>query len=50
MQVSKNNLSEMLRFKVLKTVDLKGLIEHWKDGGFKKIVTMVGAGISTCIL
>lgn len=38
----------MSRFKVLKTVDLKGLIEHWKNDGFKKIVTMVGAGISTC--
>ncbi|KAJ6638072.1 NAD-dependent protein deacetylase Sirt2 [Pseudolycoriella hygida] len=33
--------------KVLETVDLKGLIKHWKNGGFKKIVTMVGAGIST---
>lgn len=40
----------MSRLKVLKTVDLKGLIEHWKDVGFKKIVTMVGAGISTCKL
>lgn len=34
--------------KVLKTVDFTGLIDHWKEKGFKKIVTMVGAGISTC--
>lgn len=33
---------------VLKTVDLNGIVEHWKNNGFKKIVTMVGAGISTC--
>lgn len=32
----------------LKTVDFQGLVEHWKEHGFKKIVTMVGAGISTC--
>lgn len=36
------------RDRVLKTVDLDGLVEHWKAGGFKRIVTMVGAGISTC--
>lgn len=33
---------------VLKTVDFRGIIDHWKENGFKKIVTMVGAGISTC--
>lgn len=33
---------------VLKTVDFDGLIEHWNGHGFKKIITMVGAGISTC--
>lgn len=33
---------------VLKTVDFDGLVDHWKNNGFKKIVTMVGAGISTC--
>uniref|UniRef100_A0A182J105 Deacetylase sirtuin-type domain-containing protein n=1 Tax=Anopheles atroparvus TaxID=41427 RepID=A0A182J105_ANOAO len=32
---------------VLETVDIDGLLRHWKNGGFKKIVTMVGAGIST---
>lgn len=32
----------------LKTVDMEGLVSHWKAGGFKRIVTMVGAGISTC--
>lgn len=35
------------RKKVLETVDIDGVIKRWKDGGFKKIVTMVGAGIST---
>lgn len=34
--------------KILKTVDFTGIIDHWKEKGFKKIVTMVGAGISTC--
>lgn len=34
--------------RVLKSVDLDGLVQHWKAGGFKRIVTMVGAGISTC--
>lgn len=34
--------------KVLKTVDFEGLVEHWKEHGFKNIITMVGAGISTC--
>lgn len=33
---------------VLKTVDFQGVVDHWKENGFKKIVTMVGAGISTC--
>lgn len=35
------------RKRVLETVDVDGVIKHWKNGGFKKIVTMVGAGIST---
>lgn len=34
--------------KVLKTVDFDGLVDHWKEQGFKNIITMVGAGISTC--
>ena len=34
--------------KVLKTVDFQGLVDHWKEHGFKNIITMVGAGISTC--
>lgn len=34
--------------KILKNVDFQGLVDHWKEKGFKKIVTMVGAGISTC--
>ncbi|ETN58580.1 chromatin regulatory protein sir2 [Anopheles darlingi] len=33
--------------RILETVDVEGVIKHWKNGGFKKIVTMVGAGIST---
>lgn len=33
---------------ILETVDFDGIIKHWKSKGFKKIVTMVGAGISTC--
>ncbi|XP_001651467.2 NAD-dependent protein deacetylase Sirt2 [Aedes aegypti] len=35
------------RKRVLETVDIDGVLKHWKNGGFKKIVTMVGAGIST---
>lgn len=33
--------------KVLDKVDFDGLMDHWKGKGFKNIVTMVGAGIST---
>lgn len=33
--------------KVIDDLSLDGLIKHWKDKGFKKIITMVGAGIST---
>lgn len=36
--------------RVLKQPDLDSLVDHWKEKGFKKIVTMVGAGISTCKL
>lgn len=32
---------------VLETVDLQGVVQAFKAGKFKKIVTMVGAGIST---
>lgn len=35
---------------ILTTVDFKGVMEKWKSGGFKNIITMVGAGISTCKL
>ncbi|XP_053672053.1 NAD-dependent protein deacetylase sirtuin-2-like [Anopheles nili] len=35
------------RRRVLETVDIDGVLKHWKNGGFKKVVTMVGAGIST---
>lgn len=31
----------------LESVDINGVIKHWKSKGFKKIVTMVGAGVST---
>lgn len=34
--------------KVLDTVDFAGVMKHWSEGKFKKIITMVGAGISTC--
>uniref|UniRef100_A0A1B0CAF4 NAD-dependent protein deacetylase n=1 Tax=Lutzomyia longipalpis TaxID=7200 RepID=A0A1B0CAF4_LUTLO len=33
--------------KVLEKVDFDGLMQHWKEKGFRNIVTMVGAGIST---
>lgn len=36
--------------KILKTADFDGLVEYWNEHGFKKIITMVGAGISTCKL
>lgn len=40
--------SDAAEEKLLKSLDFKGLVEHWKDKGFKKIITAVGAGISTC--
>lgn len=33
---------------LLKTVDFQGLTDYWNEHGFKNIITMVGAGISTC--
>lgn len=44
-KTSKNNSKQ-----ILETVDFDGVIKHWKNGGFKNIVLMVGAGISTCKL
>lgn len=43
---SKDDETDVTRT-VLDTVDVQGVVKHWKKGGFKKIVTMVGAGIST---
>lgn len=39
---------EKSKKQILETVDFDGVIKHWKNGGFKNIVLMVGAGISTC--
>lgn len=33
---------------VISDLTFDGFLQHWKDNGFKKIVTLVGAGISTC--
>lgn len=33
--------------KVIEDLTFEGVANHWKKNGFKKIVTMVGAGIST---
>ncbi|XP_004530651.1 NAD-dependent protein deacetylase Sirt2 isoform X2 [Ceratitis capitata] len=33
--------------KVIPDLSFDGFLSHWKSNGFKKIVTMVGAGIST---
>ncbi|EDV90511.1 NAD-dependent protein deacetylase Sirt2 [Drosophila grimshawi] len=33
--------------KVIPELTFEGLLSHWRENGFKKIVTMVGAGIST---
>lgn len=43
-----NKCERRLAARVLKEVDLEHLVAHWRAGGFKRIVTMVGAGISTC--
>lgn len=43
-----NETSQPEDAKILDTLDLDGVVKCWKNGGFKKIVTMVGAGISTC--
>lgn len=40
--------SKNIHKQVLETVDFDGVIKHWKNDGFKNIVLMVGAGISTC--
>lgn len=34
--------------KILESVDFNGVLDKWKSGGFKNVITMVGAGISTC--
>ena len=34
--------------KILNSLDLDGIVEYIKDRGCKKIITMAGAGISTC--
>lgn len=34
--------------KILQSVDFKGVLDKWRSGGFKNVITMVGAGISTC--
>ncbi|EAA07580.5 AGAP002943-PA [Anopheles gambiae str. PEST] len=44
---NENGSGGAARRRVLETVDIDGVLKHWKSGGFKKIVTMVGAGIST---
>jgi len=33
---------------VIEDLSFDGLCNHWKKKGFKNIITMVGAGISTC--
>lgn len=48
MGLSHNDEEDSKTPQVLKTVDFNGIIDHWKAQGFKKIVTMAGAGISTC--
>lgn len=40
--------SKNIHKQVLETVDFEGVIKHWKNDGFKNVVLMVGAGISTC--
>lgn len=40
--------SKNIHKQILETVDFEGVIKHWKNDGFKNIVLMVGAGISTC--
>ncbi|XP_011184358.1 NAD-dependent protein deacetylase Sirt2 [Zeugodacus cucurbitae] len=32
---------------VIPNLTFEGFLKHWKDNGFKKIITLVGAGIST---
>ena len=34
--------------KVIDDLTFEGLAQHWRTNGFKKVVTCVGAGISTC--
>lgn len=35
-------------FQVIEDLSFEGLCNHWNKHGFKNIITMVGAGISTC--
>lgn len=44
-----NYLSTSL-LQVIPELTFEGLSIHWREKGFKKIITMVGAGISTCEL
>ncbi|ALC47514.1 Sirt2 [Drosophila busckii] len=41
------NSDEAAVDKVISDLTFEGLCKHWREHGFKKIVTMVGAGIST---
>lgn len=34
---------------ILNPVNFEGVMKKWKSNGFKNIITMVGAGISTCM-
>jgi len=45
--ITTNDEPEESNRTVLDTVDINGVIKLWKAKGFKKIVTMVGAGVST---
>lgn len=42
-----NDESDQPQRTVLDTVDINGVVKHWKAKGFTRIVTMVGAGVST---
>jgi len=43
-----NTVPSQFFFQVLEEVNFEGIIKYIKEGKAKRIITMAGAGISTC--
>ncbi|XP_017476296.1 PREDICTED: NAD-dependent protein deacetylase Sirt2-like isoform X1 [Rhagoletis zephyria] len=47
LHAASDNLLAQQSGQVLEDLTFESFLKHWKDNGFKRIITMVGAGIST---